>query len=224
MNTNTKKNLNGLTREKWLRHAVEMLDTKLFNGDLDLFNRQYQVSIGRCPGQKGSESVFPFDGEDVSLDDFFPVTMQVSWTIKDPIEMLGNLALECIHAFFDEPKVNKRFKALANKYYFDKPYNKLTLTPTLRDILEDTYKEMVKTYGEFPGYAVVFHPKPKKEGKKTALTMFCPSCGLEVSIKRKVWEKNGQKCCTCACGTKMGIDLGDEINDDAAADENHEDA
>ena len=64
-----KKNLNVITREKWLRHAVEMLDTKLFNGDLDLFNRQYQVSVGRCPGQKMSESVFPFDGEDVSLDD-----------------------------------------------------------------------------------------------------------------------------------------------------------
>ena len=32
-----KKNLNVITREKWLRHAVEMLDTKLFNGDLNLF-------------------------------------------------------------------------------------------------------------------------------------------------------------------------------------------
>ena len=105
-----KKNLNIITREKWLRHAVELLDTKLFNGDLDLFNKQYQVSIGRCSGQKNSETVFPFDGEDVSLDDFFPVTMQLSWTIKDPIELLGNLALECVHAFFDEPRMGKRFK------------------------------------------------------------------------------------------------------------------
>ena len=118
-----KKNLNLITREKWLRHAVELLDTKLFNGDLDLFNKQYQLSIGRCQGQKNSETVFPFDGEDVSLDDFFPVTMQLSWTIKDPIELLGNLALECIHAFFDEPKMSKRFKSLADKYYFDKLMN-----------------------------------------------------------------------------------------------------
>jgi hypothetical protein len=71
---------------------------------------------------------------------------------------------------------------------------------------------MVKEYGEFPGYPVVFHPKPKKEGKKTSLTMFCPECGLEVTIKRKVWEKNGQGCCTCICGTKMGIDLTDETD------------
>ena len=42
--------------------------------------------------------------------------------------------------------------------------------------------------------------------------MFCPNCGLEVSIKRKIWEKNGQGTCTCICGTKMGIDLSEETN------------
>ena len=209
-----KKNLNVITREKWLRHAVEMLDTKLFNGDLDLFNRQYQVSIGRCPGQKMSESVFPFDGENVSLDDFFPVTMQVDWTIKDPIDLLGNLALECIHAFFDERRVNKKFKALAEKYYFDKPYNKFTPTSVLRDILEDVYTSLVKEYGEFPGYPVVFHPKPKKEGKPNTLVLFCPNCGMEYKVNRKAWEKNTKGLPTCGCGTKMGVDLTEEGNEE----------
>ena len=209
-----KKNLNVITREKWLRHAVEMLDTKLFNGDLDLFNRQYQVSIGRCPGQKMSESVFPFDGENVSLDDFFPVTMQVDWTIKDPIDLLGNLALECIHAFFDERRVNKKFKALAEKYYFDKPYNKFTPTSVLRDILEDVHTSLVKEYGEFPGYPVVFHPKPKKEGKPNTLVLFCPNCGMEYKVNRKAWEKNTSGLPTCGCGTKMGVDLTEEGNEE----------
>lgn len=209
-----KKNLNVITREKWLRHAVEMLDTKLFNGDLDLFNRQYQVSIGRCPGQKMSESVFPFDGENISLDDFFPVTMQVDWTIKDPIDLLGNLALECIHAFFDERRVNKKFKALAEKYYFDKPYNKFTPTSVLRDILEDVHKSLVKEYGEFPGYPVVFHPKPKKEGKPNTLVLFCPNCGMEYKVNRKAWEKNTNGLPTCGCGTKMGVDLTEEGNEE----------
>jgi hypothetical protein len=205
-----KKNLNLITREKWLRHAVELLDTKLFNGDLDLFNKQYQISIGRCPGKRQSETVFPFNGEDVTLDDFFPVTMQVSWEIKDPIDMLGNLALECIHSFFDEPKVNKRFRQLADKYYFDKPYNKFNPTQDLKDILTEVYKELKNNYGDFPGYPVVFHPKEKKERKKNQLVMFCPSCGYEVKVNRKIWEKNNQGCCTCVCGTKMGIDLTDE--------------
>lgn len=212
-----KKNINLITREKWLRHAVEMLDTKLFNGDLDLFNRQYQVSVGRCPGQKMSESVFPYDGENVNLDDFFPVTMQVDWTIKDPIELLGNLALECIHAFFDERKVNKKFKALAEKYYFDKPYNKFTPTSVLIDILEDVHKSLVSEYGEFPGYPVVFHPKPKKEGKKSTLVLFCPNCGMEYKVNRKAWEKNTNGMPTCGCGTKMGLDLTEENNEETTA-------
>ena len=63
------------------------------------------------------EVFFPFDGEDVTLDDFFPVSIQISWAIKDPVEMLGNLALACVHAFFDEPKVNKRFKQQLAKDY-----------------------------------------------------------------------------------------------------------
>lgn len=211
---NNKKNLNVITREKWLRHAVELLDTKLFNGDLDLFNRQYQVSVGRCPGKKLSETVFPFDGEDVTLDDFFPVTIQISWTIKDPIEMLGALALECIHAFFNEPKVNKRFKQLADKYYFEKPYNTYTPTLYLEDILGEVHRELVKNYGDFPGYPVVFKEKPKKEGKKSSFTLFCPNCDMSVKVNRKVWEKNTYGLPTCGCGTKMGVDMEDEINND----------
>lgn len=207
------KNLNVVTREKWLRHAIELLDTKLFNGDLDLFNRQYQVSVGRCGGKKEFEVFFPFDGEDVTLDDFFPVSIQVSWAIKDPVEMLGNLALACVHAFFDEPKVNKRFKQLAEKYYFDAPYNKYAPTTLLSDILNEVYKELVKNYGEFPGYPIIIRPKEKKPGKKSTLTLFCPSCALEVKVNRKTWEKNTYGLPTCGCGTKMGIDLEEEIND-----------
>lgn len=207
------KDLNTITREKWLRAAIEILDTRLFNGDLNLMDRQYQVSVGRCPGQKNAESVQPYNGEDVNLDDFFPTTIQVSWSIKDPIEMLGNLAYECIHAFFDEPKVNKKFKKLAEKYYFDVPYSKYTPTVYLIDILNEVYDELVNRYGEFPGYAVVFHPKPKKEGKKNTYVLFCPECGLEMKISKKMWEKNTYGFPTCGCGAKMGLDMGDSDND-----------
>lgn len=208
--------LNEITREKWLRNAVEVLDTKLFNGDLNLYEHQYQVSVGRCPGQKKSETVFPFDGEEVNMDDFFNVTMQVSWELKDPIDILANLAYECIHAFFDERKNTKRFKMLAGKYYFDKPYTKCNITPHLRDILEDVYKEV----GEFPGQPVVFHPKPKKEGPKTTLIIFCPSCGMEYKVNRKTFEKSNSGLPTCGCGTKMGVDLSDETNGEDTVTEN----
>lgn len=210
----TKKNINTVTREKWLRRAVEILDTKLFNGDLDLFEKQFQVSVGRCPRKKRSEAVFPYDGEDVSLDDFFPVTMQIDWTIKDPIEILGNLALECIHAFFDERKMSKKFKQLANKYYFAKPYKSYHPTDVLTPILKDVHNDLVVELGEFPGYPIVFHKKEKKEGKKSTITLFCPSCGIEYKVNRKAWEKNLSGMPTCGCGTKMGIDNSEEINEE----------
>jgi hypothetical protein len=127
--------------------------------------------------------------------------------------MLGNLAQACIHAFFDEPKNNKRFRQLADKYYFEAPYHKYSPSTHLIDILNEVYAELVKDYGEFPGYPIVIRPKEKKPGKKGTLVMFCPSCAYEVKVKRKVWEKNGQGTCTCVCGTKMGIDLTDETDE-----------
>lgn len=199
--------------EEYIKRAVEMLDAELFEGDLDLLNHQFQVSWGRTPGKKMSESIFPFDGEDVKLEDFFPVTICINYTIKDPIEFLGNLALECIHAFFDEKKVNKRFKSLAHKYYFDTPYTSYHPTPYLRDILEAIYVKLTKECGSFPIKPVVFYPKEKKEGKKNTLVMFCPNCNFEVKVSRKTFEKNGQKCCVCPCGTHMGIDYGEEVNE-----------
>jgi hypothetical protein len=45
--------------------------------------------------------------------------------------------------------------------------------------------------------------------------MFCPSCGFEVKVARKTFEKNGQKCCKCYCGAQMGIDYGEEIESEA---------
>lgn len=196
--------------EEYIRKAIEMLDAQLFEGDLDLLNHQFQISWGKTSGKKLTESVQPFDSEDVKLEDFFPTTICINYTIKDPIEFLGNLALECIHAFFDEKKVNKRFKYLAKKYYFDAPYTSYHPSAYLKDILVEIHKRLVNEYGPWPIKPVVIYPKEKKEGKKNTLVMFCPNCGFEVKVLRKKFEKNGQKCCVCPCGTQMGIDYGEE--------------
>ena len=205
--TMTAKVKEGMTREEWLRHAVEELDTQLFEGDLDILNHGYQIGTGRCNGQKLTECVQPFDGEDVKLEDFFPTTISVSYTIKDPIEMLGSLALECIHAFFNEPKAStKRFKALAQKYYFEKPYNSYHATPYLKDILEEVYKRLVKQWGAYPGKAVVFH-KGDKERKSNTITFTCPNCGWSCKVNKKVYEKHGEKGPVCPCGVHLAADV-----------------
>ena len=205
--TNTK-----ITREEWLIHAVYELDKRVFSGDLNLEGRQFQIGTGRCPGSKNSEVVQPYDGEDVTLDDFFPTTMSVSWTIKDPIEILGNLALACIHGFFDEKRCStKRFKGLAKKYGFDKPYNTYCGTADLKAKLEETLAALTNEYGAYPGKAVSFK-KEEKAGnrKKSTLKIFCPECGFEMSVKRRMLEKHGNKLPICPCGSQMGLDLSDE--------------
>lgn len=201
-----------MTREEWLIHAVKALDRNIFKGDLNLEGRQFQIGTGRCPGQKLSETVQPYQGEDVKLEDFFPTTMSVSWTINDPIELLGNLALACVHGFFDEKSCGtKRFKQLAQKYGFERPFNVYNGGQGLITDLKLTLEELEKEYGKYPGKAVSFH-KEERTGptKKSTLKIFCPECGYEMSIKRKILEKHGNNLPTCPCGVKMAIDLSDE--------------
>lgn len=202
--------------EEWLRRAIEMIDSDVFGGDLDLLNHPYQIIWGRCPGKKNSECIQPSDSEMIGLDDFFPTTISVNYTMRDPIEMLGVLTLECIHAFFNEKSSGtKRFKQLASKYYFESPFSSCNPSSYLKDILKDVYKKMERDYGKFPSVPVKFPIKDQKERKKSQFQIFCPECGYEVTVKAKVFDKFGRITPNCpACNMKMGVDCEDELNEE----------
>lgn len=202
-----------MTREEWLHLAVEMIDAEIFEGDLDTINHKFQINCGICPGKKLTNTIQPYDGENVKLEDFFPTTISVSHIIKDPIEMLGNLTRECIFAFFNEKKINKRAKKLFEKYYFEPPFTSYNPSTYLESLLSIIYKQMVDKYGEFPGEPVIIYPKEKKESKKNTLVLFCGQCGYELKVSRKMYEKHGQGTPTCVCGCKMGVDCEDEIQE-----------
>lgn len=199
-----------MTREEWLRHAVEMLDTELFDGDLDTINHKFQINCGICPGKKQSNTIQPYDGENVKLEDFFPTTISIDHKISDPIERLGVLARECVFAFFNEKGNNKRVKSLMEKYYFHAPFTSYNPSPYLIEILTIINTTLVKKYGEFPGETVIVYPKEKKEGKKNTFVLFCPDCGYQIKVSRKMHEKHGQGLPTCVCGSKMAVDCEDE--------------
>lgn len=204
-----------MTREEWLRHAVEEINTAVFGGDLDLLNHDFQIACGRTQGSKPTECIQPYDGEDIKLEDFFPTTISVNFTIKDPIEMLTALTYECIHAFFNVKGTGKQFKKLAERYYFEAPYKEIHASEYLRETLTNVYARLEKNYGKFPGKPVVFHKKETKDGKKNTIVAFCPACGYELKISRKMFEKHNQGLPTCPCGTKMAADLSDEIEDES---------
>lgn len=208
-----------MTREEWLRLAIEKLNSNLFNGDLDLLNNPYQVSVGITRTNAFANSkdksyavCFPYDGEDPTLDDFFPVTIIINHSIKDPVEILEALSLACIRAFFHHKSDNKKFRKHAEDYYFEQVDKSLVASDYLKSILNGIYGVMVKNYGDFPGKAVVQHVKEKsdKERQKNTIKMFCPNCDFETKTSRKVFEKYGQKCPVCMCGTLMAVDLSDE--------------
>lgn len=199
-----------MTREEWLTRAVELIDTEVFNGDLDTINHKFQINCGICPGKKLSTTIQPYDGEDVKLEDFFPTTISVNHQIKDPIEILGVLARECVFAFFNESKLNKRSKKLFEKYLFGQPYTSYNPSDDLDDKIHYVYEQMIENYGEFPGVPVVVYKKKNENQKKNTLTVFCDSCGYEMKVSRKMHEKHGQGLPTCPCGAKMGIDYGED--------------
>lgn len=207
-----------ITREEWLRRAVQELDNQLFEGELHLDEHQYQISVGPLGGKQLAKCFQPYQGEDVSMDDFFPTTIIVSHSIKDPIEMLGGLAMVCINAFLGIEGHGKAFRKAADKYYFEAPYTSYNPSDYLKEILGIVYKNIRNELGEFPGKPVIVHKKEKEgNGKKSTLTLFCPSCHFELKVKRRVFEKHGEKCPTCPCGTRMGVDLSDETEENKEA-------
>lgn len=200
-----------MVREEWLRKAVELLDADLFKGGLEVLNQNYQIACGWTRRNRISEVIFPYDGADVQLDDFFPNTIHISVTCADPKEMLVNLAYSCIQCFYGiRSTKNKRFKTLAESFYFDAPYSKCNPSEYLMEIINGVYQKMVVRYGEFPGKPVIVHKKEKEKGRKNTRVLFCPECGYSVKISQKMLEKHDNKMPTCVCGTKMALDCEDE--------------
>ena len=210
--------INDITREEWLHRAVEKLNTKVFKGDLDILDRQFRVTWGKCPGVRKAESAWPDDTTE--FQDFFPITLSVSYTNGDPIEMLTALAYECVRAFFDERKMNKRFKSLLGKYYFEAPFSSAHASSLLSDLIRETYDELKTELCPWENIAkpVVF-PKKDKDKQKNTLTLFCPSCGLTFRVNRKKFEKAGSKLPTCGCGAMMGVAYDEEEENEATGQE-----
>ena len=82
-----------ITREFWLRQAVEKIRGRIFP---DMPKMEYQISTGWTTRKQKAlgETITPYQGEDVTLDDFFPMTIHINVLIKDPKEMIGVLIHE----------------------------------------------------------------------------------------------------------------------------------
>lgn len=191
------------TREEWLREAVKLLNSQLFEGTLDLI--EYQISCSLLSGKKLGEVVFPYEGEDVKLDDFFPPTIHIDEKIKEPYKIVATLAHECIHAFMNIKKHNKAFGNAARKIGFEPPFTQFNPS----NELIDTCKSIASQLGEFPGKPVIPHAKQVKPKTFTGV-IFCPECGYELRVSEKMFKGHGEALPTCVCGAKMALDRSNE--------------
>lgn len=200
-------NEKNITREEWLRHAVDEIDTRIFHGDLKSGDKDYQIACGWCKSDKAlGETVFPpTDDETPDLDDFFPVTIHMSCKEKDTTTMIIALVHECIHAFYDIRNHDKDFKKHAHDVGFNDPVTHFHPTEWLENDCKAIEKILVAKYGEFPGKPITGKKRKTKERKKTIFKLFCPNCGFECKAKKDDVEKFGRP--TCACGGLMALDL-----------------
>ncbi len=197
------------TREAWLRAAVPLINERIFKNQFEIVD--YQICCGWCKSSKAlGETLLPPTGEDVTLDDFYPPTIQIGVNIKDPDEIIAVLAHEMIHAFGQVKGHGKAFGVYAGPIGFEKPYSKFHPS----DWLLDNCNDIVNELGEWPG-KVVIQKKVKKESKPKRGKMFCPSCGFECKTTSKMIDTYGLP--ICACGTKLGEDL-EGINDEERLD------
>ena len=202
-----------MTREEWLQHAVAVIDEVIFKGELDHENHPYQIACGWCKSKNAlGETVFPpEDTEDVTLDDFFPVTIHLSVAEKDVDKMIGSLIHECIHAFFNIRNHGKQFKKKANEVGFENPVTKYYPSSFLQADIKAIRKKMEDEYGAFPGKAVIGKKKEPKEREKKVFKLFCPNCGFECKANKNIVEKYGLP--TCNCGHKLAMDMESDSED-----------
>ncbi len=193
------------TREEWLIAAVPLTNKYVFNDELDIHD--FQVSCGWCAKKTSmAETIVPrVYEEDITLKDMFPPSIQISIEVESPVDIIAVLSHEMIHAFCNILSHNKQFGAYARKIGFEKPFTQFCPT----DILLNNCQLVVNELGEWPGIPIPPVVKEAKEKKPRRGKMFCPNCGFECRTTPKMLQTYGLP--TCACGSKMGEDLGDDI-------------
>lgn len=191
------------TREEWLRSAVDLINEKIFNNEFEI--EQYQVSMALLGGKKLGDTIMPYQGEDVGLDDFFPPTIHIDEKIKESNMIVAVLAHEMIHAFGDVHGHGKAFAKYAAPVGFEKPFSQININETLGSLCREISKEL----GTWPGKPLAVHPKEKKP-KNFSGVLFCPECGYELRVSETMFNKHNQGLPTCPCGCHMALDCENE--------------
>lgn len=185
-----------ITREEWLTQAVYVLDDTMFRGILNSHTTSFQIACAKCSGKKQSECILSEDGS-------FPPTITIDYRLQDSEKVLMALSRECINAFLNKPK-GKYLTKICKAFGFEKPYSECHLNQAAMDIINIILEKMIDMCGMFPNIAII--PKTKKQKKTTdRLICFCPDCGFQFVVTKKMLDQHNNCIPTCGCGAKMRV-------------------
>lgn len=135
----------------------------------------------------------------------------ISPLLVDPIDVLGTLVHECIHAARPESGHGPGFRSVAVKVGLVGKMTQTKVGPDLRVVLQDIADEL----GPYPHREIrlndgQFWPidaRPKQIGR--LIKVICPDCGYPAHVTRIWLGKLGPP--FCPCGRQMEIDFGHKL-------------
>lgn len=190
------------TREGWmLAAAARMRELVFTTEDVDFVVPEFRVSVGWPKGKRSTTNVIGECFNTANFEDKVP-QIYISPILEDPLEILGCLAHEMIHALDDCQN--------GHRGHFAYVFKRIGMVgkKTQCEIGEDlklVMKTIIEELGEYP-HSKMGRGSGKKSGpKKQASRMFkvkCPNadCGYVVRASR-MWMELGFP--TCVCGTEM---------------------
>lgn len=182
-----------MNREAWLTAAVDMLRPMFAEDALVELPATIRVSVG-FPGGKSPRKVIGqcwYTGDDKAAQVF------VSPVLVDPIDVLGVLVHELIHAWDGGKSKHKgAFRRVAVILGLE---GKMTAT-TVGDALRARLQIIADTLGTYPHARLNLAASAVKTQTTRMLKVECPACGYTLRTTAK-WLEVGTP--TCPCGTDM---------------------
>jgi hypothetical protein len=180
-----------MNRETWLENAVAELTTALLP-DLP----PVRVAAG-WPSRGGTSLKKRVLGEcwnpSVAEDGVSQIFLNPM--LSDPVEILGVLVHELIHALHPDEGHKGKFVATAREVGLTGPWTSTSVGEELAPML----KSIAEVLGEYP-HSKLTPALQRKVQTTRQLKVTCENCGCVVRMTRK-WIDAGLP--TCACGTEM---------------------
>lgn len=191
-----------MNREQWLMESVKMLTP--------LFGKLNKEIPAKLRASCGFPSKNPLGMGKRSIGECWPITVStdgthelfVSPTIDEPLEVLGVLVHEVVHAVVGtKEKHAGMFKIVATAIGLE---GKMTAT-TVGYRLQEPLKRISEKLGPYPHKKIDCSKMEKKKKESNPLVKaVCPDCEYLIKIKPELVAEFGLP--TCPCGTEFQLD------------------